>query len=270
MRAINATPLRTTELNLSSIATIQAENAGRIQRKEYRDLNDRMSATANHRYEILPGDFSRLYRRYYRSQGINVDVKPEINVNNWLEPTSPSFHPTLAQAVFHYAPRTEKNERFELCISTPEMRSAAINLVHRKQLILDGTFGLSTSRLLLWIAMGVDSGNHGVPVALFLFSAPSGAKATHAGYNTSILTKLLAAWRDSFNDNFSPSVAITDTDTKERGALLNTWPNITLLLCRFHLRQCWTNKRNLLLGSKQNTNFFKAHVTASIRELETL
>ena len=183
------------KLTRGSIATIQAENARRIQHQEYRDFDTRMSATANHRYEILPSDFSRLYRRYYRSQGINVDIKPEININNWLDPTSPSFHPTLAQAVFHYTPRTDKTERFELCISTPEMRSAAIDLVHQKQLVLDGTFGLSTSRLLLWIAMGVDGGNHGVPVAFFLFSAPSGTKATHAGYNTSILTKLLEIGR---------------------------------------------------------------------------
>ena len=255
---------------VSSIATIQMENARWIQNQQYRDLNGGISATANHRYEILPSDFSRLYRRYYRTQGINVDIKPEVNVDNWLNPSSPSFHPSLAQAVFHYSARNKQTERFELCISTPEMRSAALDLVHRKQLVLDGTFGLSTSRLLLWIAMGIDSGNHGVPVAFFLFSAPSGTKATHAGYNTSILKKLLTSWKDSFSSDFSPSVAITDTDTKERGALINTWPSITLLLCRFHLRQCWTNKRNLLLRSGQNTNFFKAHVTSSIHDLDKL
>ena len=248
---------------------IQMENARRVQHREYRDLKNRTPSTANHRYEILPSDFSRLYRRYYRSQGINVDVKPEVNIDNWLDPSSPSFHSSLARAVFHYAPRTKQMERFELCISTPEMRSAALDLVHQKQLVLDGTFGLSTSRLLLWIAMGVDNDNHGVPVAFFLFSAPSGSKATHAGYNTSILTKLLTAWKDSF-ENFTPSVAITDTDTKERGALINTWLTITLLLCRFHLRQCWTNKRNILLKSKQGTNFFKAHVMSRIQDLDKL
>jgi len=151
------------------------------------------------------------------------------------------------------------------------MRSAAIQLVHQQQLILDGTFGLSASRLLVWIAMGVNEQNHGVPVALFLFSAPSGAKATHAGYDTSILTKLLSKWANSFPPGeLEPAVAITDTDTKERGALINVWPKITLLLCRFHLRQCWTNKRNTLFGAKNETNFYKEKALRFIRDLDTL
>jgi hypothetical protein len=150
------------------------------------------------------------------------------------------------------------------------MRSAAIRFIYQKQLVLDGTFGLSSARLLVWIAMGIDDNNHGLPVAFFLFSAPSGTKATHAGYNTSILAKLLGRWKALFSaDNFEPSVAITDTDAKERGALIVTWPNITLLLCRFHLRQCWTNKRNSLLGAGQ-ANFFMAHVTSRISDLDKL
>ena len=140
-----------------------------MEHKQYRDI----STCSNHRYELLNSDFSRLYRRYYRLQGINVEIKPEINVDDWLNNTSPKFNSTIAEAIFHYAPRAEAGERFELCIATPEMRSATIQFVHRKQLILDGTFGLSASRLLVWIVMGVNEGNHGVPVALFLFSALS-------------------------------------------------------------------------------------------------
>ena len=250
-----------------SVTAIQAENVWRVEHRQYRDIGVRL----NHRYELLNSDFSRLYRRYYRLQGINVETKPEINVHNWLDNTSSAFNPTIADAVFHYAPRVEVGERFELCISTPEMRSAAIKLIHKRQLILDGTFGLSASRLLLWIAMGVNEENHGVPVALFLFSAPSGAKATHAGYDTSILSKLLGKWNDSFlPGELEPAVAITDTDTKERGALINVWPNITLLLCRFHLWQCWTNKRNSLFGAKNETSFFKEKSLLCIRELDAL
>ncbi|KAF9783905.1 hypothetical protein BJ322DRAFT_972992, partial [Thelephora terrestris] len=214
----------------ASITAIQAENVWRVEHGRYRDISER----SNHRYALLRSDFSRLYRHYYRLQGINVDVKPEANVNNWMKGTSPTFNPTIAEAVFHYAPRVEAGERFELCISTPEMRSAAVQFVHKRQLILDGTFGLSASRLLVWIAMGVNEGNHGVPVAIFLFSAPSGAKATHAGYDTAILTKLLSKWKGSFAPGkLEPTVATTDTDTKERGVLISVWPEITLLLCRF-------------------------------------
>jgi hypothetical protein len=67
--------------------------------------------------------------------------------------------------------------------------------MQQKQLILNGIFGLCTSCLLLWIVMGVDNNNHGIPVALFLFSTPSGIKATYAGYNIQILAKLLQAWK---------------------------------------------------------------------------
>ena len=144
----------------TSISVIQAENASRVEHGQYRDINMR----SNCRYELLNSDFSRLYRRYYRSQGINVDVKPEVNVDNWLKTNTSTFNPTIAEAIFHYAPRVEGSERFELCISTPEMQSAAIKFVHKQQLILDGTFGLSASRLLIWIAMGVNEGNHGVPL----------------------------------------------------------------------------------------------------------
>jgi hypothetical protein len=151
------------------------------------------------------------------------------------------------------------------------MRSAAIKLIHKRQLILDGTFGLSASRLFVWITMGVNEGNHGLPVVVFLFSAPSGAKATHAGYDTSILTKLLSSWKNSFTPGeLEPAVAITDTDTKERGALINVWLTITLLLCWFHLRQCWTNKRNSLFGAKNETSFFKETALRHIHDLNTL
>jgi MULE transposase domain len=230
----------------------------------------------NWRYELLPGDFSRLYRRYYREQGINVDVPPEENVDNWLQKSDSGkrlHNATISAAVFHYSPRTTANERFEIGIATNEMIQATWKYVHGKQLILDGTFGLCTSRLLLWIAMGVDESNHGVPVALFLFSAPTGTQATHAGYDTKILIKLLQIWKDSLGRRngdgvtFEPCVAITDTDTKERAALIHTWPKIKLLLCKFHIRQCWTNKREALLG-KGGTDFFKMHVEKRIRSFE--
>jgi hypothetical protein len=71
--------------------------------------------------------------------------------------------------------------------------------------------------------MGVDDDGHGIPVAMFLFSAPTRTKATHAGYDTNILAKLLEKWKMSFGQKdgatFEPCVAMTDTDTKERGAL---------------------------------------------------
>ena len=106
-----------------------------------------------------------------------------------------TFRVRVARCIFK-EPQLLQKERFELRISAPEMRSAAIRFARQKHLVLDGTFGLSSAHLLMWIAMGMDDDNQDVPVA-FLSSAPSGARATHARYNTPILTKLLRTWKAS-------------------------------------------------------------------------
>ncbi|KAF8527266.1 hypothetical protein JB92DRAFT_2826336 [Gautieria morchelliformis] len=45
-------------------------------------------------------------------------------------------------------------------------------------------------------------------------------------------------------EEFDIQVAITDTDLMERGALLMVFPWISLLICKFHIRQSWRNHRN--------------------------
>ena len=249
-----------------------------IENRAYRDLQT-SSKSANNRYELLRGDFSRIYRLHHKANGIDVSRPAEQNVHGWMDCDGPYFKPEIHDAVFYYTPRTEQNDRFKACICTKDMEAAAWQHVHGSQLIFDGTFGLSSSRLLLWIAMGVDPQGHGVPVALFLFSAPTGNRATHAGYNTAILTELLGQWKSWMSRNkpsesdrpqprsFEPAVAITDTDIKERAALITTWPKISLLLCKFHVRQCWTNKRNQLVG-KGSSSFWASHVRTRLQTLE--
>lgn len=191
-------------------------------------------------------------------------------MDDWLNPDSPNFRADVAEAVFHYSARAEAGDRFEICISTPEMDEAAWKHVHHLQLVLDGTFGVCSARLLLFIALGVDEDNKGVPIAFFLFSASTGAKATHASYNTAILEKLLQTWKMRITTKFGafePYSAITDTDTKERGALLHIWPNVVLLICKFHLRQCWTNHRKKLLKCA-DSDLWKIRVRDTLYQLE--
>ena len=87
------------------------------------------------------------------------------------------------------------------------------------QLILNGTFGVCSSHLLLFITIGIDEDGRGVPLALFLFSAPTGNQATHVGYNQEILHELLHSWKSHLSKSqtmlFCPLVVITDTNTKE-------------------------------------------------------
>ncbi|KIJ32259.1 hypothetical protein M422DRAFT_265913 [Sphaerobolus stellatus SS14] len=117
--------------------------------------------------------------------------------------------------------------------------------------------------------MGVDEKKRGVPVAFLMFSAPSGNKQTSSGYDTEILTKLLRCWRHSLEEfggkMFEVRVAITDTDLKERAALTAVFPQVWLLLCKFHIRQSWRNYRNKLLKGKAPG---LAQVMARMRVLE--
>lgn len=232
---------------------VQSENMALLETFAYKDqrMQTEDPLASNYRYYIRTGDLSRLFRDHlYEAYGIDVEIAAEHNIHNWLNSQSQSFRQSIYSTVFYYAARTSKHERFKLCISTPEMREAAWQYCHKQQIVIDGTFGISNCRLLLWIAMGIDELGHGLPVALFLFSASTGAQATHGSYNTAILAELLGAWntwlgiRDG--ESFEPYAAMTDTDFKERGALATVWAYILLLLCRFHIRQCWTNKRRVL------------------------
>lgn len=248
-------------------------NRKMIEARTYRGMDIFDPKTANVRYLFLPTDHTSLYRKASAELGFDPRLQPQYNVDDWLNPESSSFKPEVAKAVFNYSARAEEGDRFQICISTPEMDEAAKKYAHHSQLVLDGTFGVCSSRLLLFIALAVDEENKGVPIAFFLFSAATGAKATHASYNTEILTTLLSAWKirlvQKFGD-FEPYSAITDTDTKERGALIRIWVHIILLICKFHLRQCWTNYRKKVLKSNSaTTDFWKNHVRGILLKLET-
>ncbi|KAK7686512.1 hypothetical protein QCA50_010110 [Cerrena zonata] len=258
----------------AGINAIQSENISLFESSAYKDQTAHTNnpLSANYRFLIRSGDFSRLYRRHnLETYGIDVSVRAEHNVDNWLNPNNKHFRKSIFDSVFHYAARTCEEDRFKVCIASSEMREAAWKYCHNKQLLLDGTFGLCTSRLLLWIAMGIDESGSGIPVALFLFSAPTGNRATHAGYNTSILAELLGTWHNwlgsCYDEPFKPYVAMTDTDLKERGALVLIWKDIILLLCKFHVRQCWTNKRKALRISAGGSHW-KAMVRSRFLSLE--
>ncbi|GJE99092.1 SWIM zinc finger family protein [Phanerochaete sordida] len=200
-----------------------------------------------YRWTIGKGDTRSLYRQFHRLSGVNVVNQAHVNVDDWLKEDSPHYNKALADAIFHYSPRASKAERFEACIATQEMNEAAWKYGHQSQILMDGTFGICNLKMLLFIVMGVDEKNRGVPLAFFLFSAPMENKQTSGGYNTEILTAMLSAWKTSLGSRngqvFEPRVAITDTDLKERGALIAVFPHVHLLICQFHLRQAFKNHR---------------------------
>ncbi|KAJ3966046.1 hypothetical protein EV361DRAFT_872715 [Lentinula raphanica] len=256
--------------SLRTAQAIQEKNLQMMAAKSYRGMGSYDSRTANIRYNILRSDNATLYHKFSRHLGVNTRKEPQYNIDNWLNPDHRDFKPEIQAAVFYYQARVERDDRFKVCITTEEMDKAALKYVHHSQLIVDGTFGVCSRRLLLFIAMGVDEERKGLPVALFLFSAPTGNRATHAGYNTKILTELFFAWNrhlsTKFKISFEPYSALTDTDTKERGALLAVWKSVILLICKFHLRQCWTNNRKKLRC--KGSEGMKGAVTARLYQLE--
>ncbi|KAF5381270.1 hypothetical protein D9615_008377 [Tricholomella constricta] len=210
----------------ASLSAIQERNRDFIASSIYHDMHTYDPSTANVRYHFLPTDHPTLYRKFSRKLGIDVRKEPQYNIDDWLDPKSPHFKPLISEAVFYYTARSHAGERFQVCVATPDMDHAAWEYGHRSQLVLDGTFGVCSTRLLLFIAMVIDKNRKGVPVAMFLFSAPTGNRATQAGYNTAVLRELLTKWKGHLGKNgggepFTVHVAITDTDTKERAALLD-------------------------------------------------
>lgn len=230
--------------------SVIAKNETQYDKRAYPDMPQQDEGILKSRYRWLleTKDHRTLFRKLDRARGVDVTQEAHINIDEWLNHSSPSYNANLAASVFHYEPRRTKDDRFELCIATKEMRDAAWVYGNKKQLILDGTFGVSKAKVLLFIAMAIDNNGKGIPLAFFLFSAPSENKHTPAGYDTSILTKLLKIWKNSLEaevgNDFSCLVAITDTDTKERKALTLTFSDIYLLICRFHIRQSWQNHRS--------------------------
>ncbi|CAG8796821.1 7308_t:CDS:2, partial [Racocetra persica] len=166
----------------------------------------------------------------------------------------------LKEACLHYQPHTNETDRLEIIICTNEQQEYAWKYGHNNLILVDGTFGISKHKLLLFIIMIIDENNKGIPVAFILFTPPQNNRLTSSGYDSKILEKLFIIFHDkiSYNYNlsqssstlitFTPLVAMTDADVKERKPLLKVWPGIILLLCYFHISQCCKNEINKQLG----------------------
>ncbi|KAI0706140.1 hypothetical protein BC835DRAFT_1516533 [Cytidiella melzeri] len=138
-------------------------------------------ATSRYRWLLVGKDNRSLYRQFHRLRGVKIVQKDHINLHEWLDRDSPQFNETLKKAIFHYVPRTKHEGRLEVCIATSEMKAAAWKYGHHNQVLLDGTFGISDKKMLLFIVMGIDEANRGVPLAFLLFSAPASNQKTAAG-----------------------------------------------------------------------------------------
>jgi hypothetical protein len=229
--------------------TIRENNVNRITEESplYIDLTD--PNQNSNRYELRPYDSRSLYRQYLDSLqlGINVRRPPHINMARWTNRQSPHYRAQIDINVPYFRSHAVDEERFQAVVITEQMRDAAWRYGHGSQMILDGTFGVSTESILCFILMVVDEDYRGIPVGFLLFSALPHHLAVHGSYDTDIMTTMLREWKRGIERDrpgeFIPHSCLTDNDSKERGALLRVWEDITLLLCRYHLRQSWGNAR---------------------------
>ena len=200
------------------------------------------------RFRLTAYDISSLYRTISRERGVGQRTAAEENLDKWFrkdKPQPPSH--LITESCLHYqAHKSGETDRFEVILSTPEMRTAAWNFGHRKQVLMDLTFGFCSARALLVILMAIDNSGTGIPICFMLFTARDSAKATHADYDTSVLDRLLALFKtgmglNDLGEQFEIRIANTDNDARERAALTNNWKDVTLILCIFHVWQAWRN-----------------------------
>ena len=120
-------------------------------------------------------------------------------------------------------------------------------------MLMDGTFWVCSTCILVFFPMVIDEQNVGVPVTTIIFTPKKDAKAGHALYDGQLLWDLVQQWVDGMGRNdagetFELRVGMTDNDTREGFALSEIWPESTLLLCMFHVWQAWRNGLNCYLS----------------------
>ena len=255
-----------------SVAAIHSKNLDDKEQCILWHMDPKISHNASNIWnEFLPCDGTHLYHLFNKSLGIDVTICPEQNLHNWLNLLSLHYNHIFAvwsSTTKHVHSRVNASKSV---FPPQKWMKWHGNMPMGTNLILDGAFGVCSSHLLLFISMGIDEHRKGVPLTPFSFSAPTGNQATCAGYNQEILCELLYPWKSHLSNGqttlFYSLVSITNTDTKEQGALQDVWPTIWWLLCQFHLQQCWTNCHKKLISGK-NSDFWRQYVCWRALELE--
>ncbi|KAJ6512098.1 hypothetical protein C8R47DRAFT_1207449 [Mycena vitilis] len=207
-----------------------------------------------YRFVLSDYETTSLYRTLAQESGIPQRSAPENNLDLWFRKSNPMPpDPRLTAACLSYTPCIPgQSDRFSIILSTPEQRLLAWKYGHRKQMLMDLTFGVCNGRALLAILMVLDDQQKGLPVAFMLFTAKKSTKAVHADYTKELMSQILGQFKEGMGTNesgeeFEPEVGGTDNDARERHGLRHNWAEIWLLLCIFHVWQAWRNGLNKYL-----------------------
>ncbi|PKY60723.1 hypothetical protein RhiirA4_519701 [Rhizophagus irregularis] len=258
---INSKPQQPPPLHINETVKIIAINMLKAQVHPAAILEDNMKFIElnlggnvlidNERFLLTSQDIIN-FRNSITKDVLDIDIRNSVekNIHQIFEVNDDEV---IKASTVYYKPKQSNNDRLMLVLATPEQRKLAWKYGHNGIIHFDGTFGFSNKKVLLFVLLVVNQDNKGIPIGYLLFSAASGAQRASSSYNHAILKELLKQYKDKIsienNHEFLPKVAITDTDHKERLALLEVWPHIHLLLCEFHIIQCWENKMKQVLGS---------------------
>ena len=210
---------------------------------------------AQYRFTLTEYESTSLYHTLRREDGIPENSKALDNLDRWFrknDPKPPSS--VLTQSCLNYQPLGPGiSDRLVIILSTARQQEMAWKFGHKRQMLMDGTFGVCSTCVLVFFLMVIDDRNVGVPVATIMFTPKKDAKAGHASYDRPLLSELLKRWKVQMGTNvhgeeFDMRVGNTDNDTHERFALQQNWTLIFLLLCMFHSWQAWRNGLNRNLG----------------------
>ena len=212
----------------------------------------------HYRFHLNQHDPSSLYCKKSHEHGIALATAAEENLDCWLQcdhPVPPDR--LLMQSILHYQPCIEGiSDWLIIIIATPEMKAAVWRYAHFHHIFLDLTFSFSSACANLLIIMALDEQKTGIPIGLIVFTAKADVKAVHADYNMQLIRSLLEKWRQGLGTRgrnqlefLEPLVATTNYDTRERTALQEIWLSTLLLLCMFHVWQCWHNRLNRYLAA---------------------
>lgn len=175
------------------------------------------------RYTLSLHETTSLYRSLAHKASIAQRSAPQDNLHLWFRSDNPKPPDSrLTAACMSYTPCVEgQSDRFCIILSTPEQRLVAWKFGHKKQILMDLTFGVCNGRALLALLMVIDDQNKGLPVASILFTAKKTAKAVHADYDSKLLEDVLGKFKTSMGRNaageaFEPAVGGTDNDLRER------------------------------------------------------
>jgi hypothetical protein len=209
---------------------------------------------SSHRYILADHESTSLYRTVARESGIPQRTAAQDNLHLWFNSDKPCPpDPRLSASCISYCPYIPGvTERLSIILTTPEQKLLAWKFGHKKQILMDLTFGVCSGRALLAILMALDDENKGLPVAFMMFTAKKQTKAVHADYDKALLEEQLKLWKEGMGKNdagelFEVTVGSTDNDPRERHGLRANWSNILLLLCLFHVWQAWRNALNKYL-----------------------